>query len=360
MRILQLIDSLEVGGAERMAVNYANALSTRVAFSGIVSTRKEGALRSRIDKNVFFECLNKRFTFDLISIVKLSRICKSNKVDLIHAHGTSYFSAFLLKLILPKIKIVWHEHAGVRSEKNSIHNITLLIFSRFFSGIIVVNHNLENWCRNKLSFNQVIYLPNFTSFNSNETKNTILTGIEGKRIVCLANLKHPKNHHLLLEVAIKLKHSYPDWTFHFIGKDFQDDYSDQLKTSIKTNDLVKNVFIYDICEDIDNILQQASIGVLTSSFEGLPVALLEYGFHRKAVVVTNVGEIPQIVEDNVNGFVVPSNSVDLFYKKLEKLVSRPDLITIFGNGLHETIINNHKEEAVMTKYINWIRFELKC
>ena len=35
MRIIQLIDSLAPGGAERMAVNYANALSDKVAFSGL-------------------------------------------------------------------------------------------------------------------------------------------------------------------------------------------------------------------------------------------------------------------------------------------------------------------------------------
>lgn len=44
MRILQLIDSLEAGGAERMAVTYANALVQEIAFSGLVATRKEGPL----------------------------------------------------------------------------------------------------------------------------------------------------------------------------------------------------------------------------------------------------------------------------------------------------------------------------
>ena len=34
MRIIQLIDSLETGGAERMAVNYANALQSKIEFSG--------------------------------------------------------------------------------------------------------------------------------------------------------------------------------------------------------------------------------------------------------------------------------------------------------------------------------------
>ena len=229
MRILQLIDTLEVGGAERMAVNYVNALSKKIEFSGIVATRKLGFLRSRINNNVFFECLNKRFTLDLASIFRLRSLCKQNHVDWIHAHGTSYFTAFLMKLIHPQIKIIWHEHAGSRSEKISIHNLALWILSRFFCGIIVVNQELENWCKTKLSFATVIYLPNFTVFNDNEMKETFLKGLPDKRIVCLANLRHPKNHKLLLEVAIKIKQSHPEWTFHLIGNDLNPSNSNCLR-----------------------------------------------------------------------------------------------------------------------------------
>ena len=99
MRIIQLIDSLEVGGAERIAVNYANALANRIEFSGIVASRKQGALRNRIHEEVFFACLNKKFTFDIKAIFNLRSLCKTHNIDWIHAHGTSYFTAFLLKLI---------------------------------------------------------------------------------------------------------------------------------------------------------------------------------------------------------------------------------------------------------------------
>lgn len=360
MRILQLIDSLEVGGAERIAVNYANGLSSRIEFSGIVATRKEGALRSRINENVFFRCLNKRFTFDFGSILRLRSLCKIHKIEWIHAHGTSYFTAFLLKIFYPRIKILWHEHAGSRSEEKTIHNRVLWVLSHFFSGIIVVNRALEHWCQQELSFTRVIYLPNFAIINANESKETFLRGVEGKRIVCLANLRNPKNHKLLVEVAIKLKQSNPDWSFHFIGKDLKDAYSSELKSIIEKKHLEENVFIYNLREDIDHILQQASIGVLASSSEGLPVALLEYGMHGKAVVVTNVGEMPSIVVEGVSGFVVSADSKELFYEALMQYINSPILISRFGNALNTTIQNKFTEEAVLANYINWIYNELKC
>ena len=54
MRIIQIIDSLEAGGAERMAVNYANALAHTIEFSGLVATRKEGLLLNQIDSTVSY------------------------------------------------------------------------------------------------------------------------------------------------------------------------------------------------------------------------------------------------------------------------------------------------------------------
>ena len=50
MRIVQIIDSLEIGGAEKMAINYANALSAKIEFSGLVATRAEGKLKNQLSR----------------------------------------------------------------------------------------------------------------------------------------------------------------------------------------------------------------------------------------------------------------------------------------------------------------------
>ena len=50
IRVIQLIDSLEPGGAERMAVTIANGLLEEVGFSGLVTTRLEGGLKTTINE----------------------------------------------------------------------------------------------------------------------------------------------------------------------------------------------------------------------------------------------------------------------------------------------------------------------
>jgi len=353
MRIVQVIDSLEIGGAEKMAVNYANALLTKIEFSGLVATRAEGSLKNQLNEKVSYLFLCRKRTIDFGAVLRFKKYCKENNIDFIQAHGTSYFIAMLVKFVYPKVKIVWHEHFGARLREDVNKNTLLLFCSYFFKGIIVVNTSLEEWCKLNLRCNTIILLNNFT-LNKVEIPSTILKGIEKKRIVCLANLKYPKNHSFLVEIASKILKEYPDWSFHLIGKDFQDDYSNQLKAQIADYKLNDSVFIYGSKNDIFHILKQSDIAILTSTSEGMPVSVIEYGLMKMPVVLTKVGEIPFIIKDGIEGFLVDVNDVDLFYEKLIKYIQDEDLRVQMGNSLYQTTIKNHSEKGIVTNYLNWV------
>jgi glycosyltransferase involved in cell wall biosynthesis len=355
MRIVQIIDSLEIGGAEKMAVNYANALSNRIHFSGLVATRAEGNLKIQLNNSVSYLFLNKKSTLDFSAVFKLRNYCKNNKVEFLQPHSSSYFTAILVKIIYPKVTIIWHDHNGLSEFISAQKSFVLKTASLLFKGIIVVNYKLKDWAEKELYCKNVIYLPNFTAIEESNVAETKLKGIDGKRILCLANLRDQKNHFLLLEVAEKLKNSYPDWTFHLVGKDFEDTYSKQLRTLITTKNLENNVFIYGSKNDIKNIIDQSDITILTSKSEGLPIALIEYGLSKKPVVTTKVGEIPLIIKDNVNGFIVNVDEVEIFYMKILKFIEDDTLRIQMGNALYQTISENHAEEGVISNYLNWLK-----
>jgi glycosyltransferase involved in cell wall biosynthesis len=354
MRIVQVIDSLEIGGAEKMAVNYANSLSKKIEFSGLIATRIEGELINQLNNEVSYLFLNRKKVIDFGAIFRLRNYCKRYNIDFLQPHSSSYFIALLVKIIYPKIRIIWHDHNGLSEFISSQKSFILKIASYFFKGIIVVNYKLKHWAEKELNCSNVLYLPNFTTENSNLKHDTILKGIDGKRILCLANLRDQKNHFLLLEVADRLKKSYSDWTFHLVGKDFEDEYSSKIIALIKSKKLSNNVFLYGSKNDVNNIINQSEIAILTSKSEGLPVALIEYGLMKKPVISTNVGEIPFIIQDGINGFIVGVNEIDDFYERLIKLIDDMDFRDSLGNSLYQTIIENHSEEGVIKKYLDWI------
>ncbi|SEG51723.1 glycosyltransferase family 4 protein [Flavobacterium urumqiense] len=359
IRIIQIIDSLEAGGAERMAVNYANALAEQIEFSGLVVSRKEGSLINQIDEGVSYLFLNRKSVLDFKALYMLRNYVLLNRVTVVHAHSTSFFLAFLLKLVYPSIKIIWHDHYGDSEFLNKRPVSALKIILPFFNGIISVNQKLKIWAEQKMNFKNTIYLPNFPAEEMNVTEYTVLEGVTGKRIVSLANLRIQKDHFLLLKVAKKLKVSHPDWTFHLVGKDFQDDYSKQIKSLIIEHHLEKNVFLYGTQQDIKNILYQSTIAILTSQSEGLPIALLEYGWYKKAVVVTKVGEILSLIQNGKNGFVVPAQEEQLFYQAIVQLIENDRLRTEFGIALHKTVIDSNSQEVVLKHYLNWLQNSYK-
>jgi glycosyltransferase involved in cell wall biosynthesis len=347
MRIIQLIDSLETGGAERMAVNYANALVGEVAFSGLVVTRKEGDLKNQLHAKVDYLFLNRTATLDWNALLKLRAFVVQNKVSIIHAHSSSFLIATLLKIMLPKIKLVWHDHNGNRVFNNATDNRIIKWSSVFFDGIITVNLELEQWAKTHLNSKKVIYIPNFTSVSTNQIRQTVLKGVEGKRIVCLANLRQPKNHITLLNAFLNSAVFKQDWTLHFIGKDNKDSYSQELRIFIKENFLEEHVFIYGSCQDVYPILSQASVGILCSTYEGFPVTLLEYGLSKLAVISTNVGFCPSIIDDQVNGLLINPLATDSIEKAIVDVTHNPGRRSEMASKLNDFVVNQYSEHTIL-------------
>ena len=174
----------------------------------------------------------------------------------------------------------------------------------FFKGILCVNKQLKHWLTKELNFKNVLFLPNFILNTKPFNTIKILKGKDDKRILCLANLRPQKNHNVLLEVACLLKETHPDWSFHFVGKDFNDEYSQEIKNKIEAYKLQQHVYLYGSQQDVASIILESTIGVLSSLSEGMPVALLEYGWFSKPVLVTAVGDIALVIEHNKNGFLI--------------------------------------------------------
>lgn len=351
MRVVQIIDSLEAGGAERMAVNYANALSKKILFSGLVATRNEGGLKKQINSEVSYLFLQRKKSVDLKAIFRLRKYLVKNKIDIIHAHSSSFFIAVLVKLTLPRIKIFWHDHYGSRAKETKKENRYLVFLSVFFSSIFVVNLQLEEWNKKNMYCSGVIFIPNFTSSQNVSKQITNLKGTDGKRIVFLANLKNPKNHLLILKAFADLKLFELDWTLHLIGKDYFDSYSDELKDFIKSNFLEDFIYMYGERNDIKNILSQASVGVLASTQEGFPVTLLEYALENVAVLSTNVGYSTVLIQNEVNGLLFDPLFEFEVKNQLKKIIENEVLRNTLAEKFKQTVLSNYSEETVIEKLV---------
>lgn len=346
MRVLQLIDSLHPGGAERVAVNIANALVSNVEVSYLCATRAEGLLKETINAQVNYLFLDKSKTVDTQAIKRLSAFVKKENINIIHAHGTSFFLATIIKILNTTVKIVWHDHYGDRANTSKRNQLILKQCSKSFSQIFCVNENLVNWATLNLKCSKINFLPNFVIaqvFN----KKTQLKGKEGKRIICLANLRPDKDHFNAIAAFKKIVITNPEWTMHFVGKTFNGAYLKSIIDKVNALGLSENIFFYGSIGDVPYALEQSTIGILSSASEGLPMALLEYGLRGLPVVVTNVGDCSKVILDGALGALVPSQDSDLLAGAIQNYIDKPKLALEKGTAFNAHVLKFYASKVII-------------
>jgi glycosyltransferase involved in cell wall biosynthesis len=88
-------------------------------------------------------------------------------------------------------------------------------------------------------------------------------------------------------------------------------------------------------EKVFQLLREASLFVLPSYYEGLPMAILEALAASLPVIATSVGGIPEVIHDTYNGFLIPSGNIEALAGALEKLVCDPTLRMMMGQRSRE-------------------------
>lgn len=352
VNILQIVDSLSLGGKEKMVVNLANTINKNNGFKSFVcTTTKDGPLLNEIDKDIEVLNLNKKRLVDINSIKSLINFIQKNEIRIIHAHSSSFFISVLISFFV-KVKIIWHDHNGNRKNMAFLQKIILQLFSFRFDYIICVNENLKKWAFENLFIkkSRISYLPNF--INTDNTSRTIeLPGETGKRIVSIANLRFPKNHLFLLKCFNKIIEKEKDWHLILVGNDYFDNYSKEIRKYLKEESMENNVHILGARNDVSNILHTCDIGVLSSESEGLPVSILEYGIHKLPVVCTNVGDCKKVIKNEELGFISESNDVEQFAAYLGKLILERNLRDKIGQNYYEYILNNYSDVSVINKVL---------
>jgi glycosyltransferase involved in cell wall biosynthesis len=350
MRVLQLIDSLNAGGAERVAVNYANSLASRIEASYLCASREEGMLKESLSKDVEYLFLNKKATIDFKAITKLNHFVEANKIDIIHAHASSFFLATLIKILNPKLVLIWHEHYGNRETTSLTNKFILRICSYFFSCIIAVNDSLKTRSENKLLTKKVYVLSNYPVINK-LFKTTELKGELNKRIVCLANLRSDKDHINLLKAFKMVLKEHHEWSLHLVGAFNEDAYYHSIKVFIAKNKLENHVFVYGSCSDVHHILSQSTIGILASKSEGLPLALLEYGLAELPVIATHVGDCNKVISNNDEGILIAPKNDKVLAEAILKYMEDLDLREKVARNLHNKVLTYFSETSVLESLI---------
>jgi glycosyltransferase involved in cell wall biosynthesis len=112
-------------------------------------------------------------------------------------------------------------------------------------------------------------------------------------------------------------------------------------------------------EDVRPYLAAIDVYLMSSIFEGLPVALLEAMSMECAVVSTAVGGIPEVIRSGENGVLVEPKRPDLLAAAVSALLFEPAELRRYGGAARATVRSRFSVERMVAeieaKYLEIVR-----
>lgn len=173
-------------------------------------------------------------------------------------------------------------------------------------------------------------------------------GKREKRIVNIGRLHPQKNQKLLVEAFSLIAEKYPDYTLEIFGDGI---LQGVLEEQIQNCGLKGRVLIKNPRKDIFGAIKDASLFVITSDYEGMPNALMEAMALGLPCISTDCrpGGARALIEDGINGFVVPRGDAKSLAEKMSYLLSNNDISQTIGLKAMK-ILDDHTPEEIFKKW----------
>jgi len=304
MRILQVINSLATGGAEKLLLETL----PKYAENGI----NMDLLVLNGGEYPFYADLKKSNPLQLFSLGKSSVynpfLCFKiipylKKYDIVHVHlfPALYWVALAKWISFSKVQLVFTEHS---TSNRRMNNWFLKILDRFiyskYSKIICITNEVENQIKKQLQFpdDKFLVIQNGIDLNKiNQSKSYFNSEL---------NLVLPENAKLLLQVAsfqfpkdqatvIKSLQNLPPNVHLLLAG--EGPLVEKCKALVKQLNLNARVHFLGIRMDIPNLLKTADIILLSSQYEGLSLSCIEGLASGKPFVAADVPGLREIVEE---------------------------------------------------------------
>jgi glycosyltransferase involved in cell wall biosynthesis len=284
---------------------------------------------------------------------RLASILRSNRIDVLHAH---MFAAAVIGSVAARIArsaCVITLHTGAEQTQTRRRRLGLMVALRLSHATTVVSEKMRIDLIESLGSGatRAIVVPNGVpkSIGSRSLTRREL-GINDFEVVVLAvgSCCKRKNQAMLVDALALLPHGL-SWRLVIAGR--EDDGSQAINDAIQRHQVADRVSTVGVREDVENLLAAADVFAMPSTWEGMPLALAEAMMAGLPSVVSNVGGMPEMVEENQSGFIVPELAPSAFAAPLASLVDSADLRKRMGQHAAMVAAKLFSVEAMTDRYV---------
>lgn len=345
MRILEVIPSLQAGGAEVFIVNLCNEICKRqgVDITLLTFYKSDNCfLSSKLNPAINLVHISKTKGFDIKLMFRLCRFIKKGKYDVAHFHVNAIAYA-----LLPAIRKLCRCYATIHNdafrEASGIHRFIRYVLFRFNMALpITISHQSD------VSFHKLYGYSIPTTIIYNGVPKHILTPgfslkkykiTDDTKIFIIAAAVTPVKNELAVVKAVQcLIDEGEDIVLIIVGRDADVAYTQQIRNMTSH----RIYYLGEVRNPVD-YMYFADYFVLASHFEGLPISLLESVSVGCIPIVTPVGGCKDIVKDSYNGFIIDTQKESDIYKTIKRALY---CTSDFTKKIRKQIVSDANEYSI--------------
>ncbi len=377
-KILFLITKSNWGGAQKYVFDLATGLP-RDLFEIKVALGGNGLLKQKLQEHgvdvIQIPSLIRDINIfsDLKVLLEIVQIIKNEKPDILHVNSSkiSGLGSFAGRILNVK-KTVFTAHGWAFNENRSgiaklIIKTAYLLTLWFADETICVSKKLteqiKGWPINKKKLHIIhngIAVPNFVSHDI--ARNFLIkTIIEKSTLTKIAQpelnggtiwfgtigeLHHIKGHIYAIRAFAEIAKKRPDLKFIFIILS-EGEIRKTLEEEITNLDLESRILLPGHIENGAQYLKAFDYFLFPSLSEGLPYTILEAGFAGLPVISSKVGGIPEIMTNNENGILVPSQDPIAIEEAIYTYLDNPEIAKKYATALNQRVTTEFSIEKMI-------------
>jgi glycosyltransferase involved in cell wall biosynthesis len=382
--ILYVSHSAQLYGAERSLLQLLRGLD-RDRFSPVVVLPQEGPLRQEIvDLGIPVEVvssikswLTRRsgiirllhhiglVPFLVRSVWVLMRLINRYHVDLIHTNSLVVIDGALAARLL-RIPHIWHarEVLACGSPYHFLfgrfgRSVALSLINHLSDYVIAISSAVrsslsltDGVCKFFIVYNAVDEGTFDSSLHRATTRQKLDVPDDTYLVGEVARLTPVKGYEDFVKAAAMVHQVVPNTRFVAVGDALRASYGQRISELIAGLGMERSFSLLGFRQDVAEIIAALDLLVLPSHYEPFGRALIEAMAAGKPVVGTNVGGIPEIIEDGVTGLLVAPGSPDELAGAITKILQNPDLARHMGAAGRERAKAHFSPERYVTEIQN--------
>ena len=364
--IAHVLFRLSTGGLENGLVNLINKLPNDKYRHVVICMTDYTDFRNRINNDtVQVYCLNKKPGQDLAVYVRLWRLLRHIKPDVLHTRNLSALEAQLPGL-LAGVKCRIHGEHGRDIDDVDGTNWRYVMLRRLFRPLVQrympMSKDLEDWLIKQIKvpitkISQVYNGVDINRFNENDAKPLSLLPIEFRDpklllIGTVGRLDPVKDQLTLVQSFIHLVKAHPELSHKvrlvIVGSGI---LMPSLQILTQDADMEHLVWFAGERHDVADIMQTLDLFVLPSINEGISNTILEAMASALPVIATKVGGNPELVVDGQTGYLVLKQDPIAMAAAFKHYLLQPELLKLHGQAGRSRVISTFSLNRMMADYM---------